>query len=183
MVPDHSPLHHAERHATGRLLQCEAINTSIQIRFAQLRNDAEIRRSHMFHGRYENIYLDLPRIPELKPVVELANSYARQLLGPTPLKSGFWFNDMGPGAITTLHSHEENDELLSCVYYICAPRRSGRLLLHHDDTLTGIAPKPGLFVFFPPDLPHEVEVNDSDQTRLSVAFNFGPVEAQADDVD
>jgi isopenicillin N synthase-like dioxygenase len=35
-------------------------------------------------------------------------------------------------------------------------------------------PKAGHFLFFPPSLPHRVEVNRSAEQRLSIAFNLGP---------
>lgn len=33
-----------------------------------------------------------------------------------------------------------------------------------------------MFLFFPPSLSHRVEVNRSEELRLSLAFNFGPVQ-------
>ena len=81
---------------------------------------------------------------------------------------------MQPGQRPSLHSHEELDERLSAVYYVTCADDSGRLILHDDEAQILVTPRPGLLVFFPPDLPHEVEENRSDQTRLSVAFNFGP---------
>jgi ectoine hydroxylase-related dioxygenase (phytanoyl-CoA dioxygenase family) len=39
-----------------------------------------------------------------------------------------------------------------------------------------VMPKAGNFLFFPPTLLHRVEVNRSDEQRLSIAFNLGPLE-------
>lgn len=173
MNPDYSPLRHAKYYSTGKLPEHEDINSAIRTRFDRLRDDPVLRRTHMLNGRYENIYLDLARIPELKSVVSVAYTYAQQLLHRKSLKYGFWFNEMGPGSLTTLHTHEENEELLSCVYYLSAPEHSGRLVLHDEGESLTIEPQSGLFVFFKPDLAHEVETNRSTKVRLSVAFNFG----------
>lgn len=174
MYPEYSCLSPFDRHSIGSLLACEDINKAIRMRYDSLRNDEDLRRTHNLFGRYENVYIDLGRIPEIQPVVTVATHYAKLLLQRKSLKFGFWFNEMPPGTLTSLHTHDELDELLSCVYYVSAASDSGRLLLHLDDETLTIKPRPGLFVLFPPDVPHEVEINRSAEIRLSVAFNFGP---------
>jgi hypothetical protein len=128
----------------------------------------------MFAGRFENIYVPRQRLPELSALSDFVLAAASQILHKSPLRHGFWFNEMHPGHHTTLHSHEEDDELLSAVCYLQCPENSGRLILHDDDAQIVVTPRPGLVVLFPPDLPHEVEENASRETRLSLAFNFGP---------
>ena len=173
MNPDCTPLRGLQHYATGNLLAHEEVNAAIRARFERLRDDPDLRRTHKWHGRYENVYIDLTRIPQLEPVVSTAYCYAQQLLRRHSLRYGFWFNEMGPGSLTSLHTHEENEELLSCVYYVSAPPHSGRLVLQAEGGSLTIEPQSGQFVFFKPDLPHEVETNRSTEIRLSVAFNFG----------
>jgi ectoine hydroxylase-related dioxygenase (phytanoyl-CoA dioxygenase family) len=86
---------------------------------------------------------------------------------------GFWFNAMQPGDKTARHNHDEEDELLSCVYYITAPQQSGDLLLFDREETLRVTPEAGKLVLFSPKLAHAVDENRSDQQRLSVAFNFG----------
>jgi predicted 2-oxoglutarate/Fe(II)-dependent dioxygenase YbiX len=81
---------------------------------------------------------------------------------------------MGPGHRTSLHTHDEHDELLSAVYYVTAPQDSGDLVIEDTPVTIRVRPEAGLMVLFPPDAPHAVEENASDRDRLSVAFNFGP---------
>jgi oxalate decarboxylase/phosphoglucose isomerase-like protein (cupin superfamily) len=81
---------------------------------------------------------------------------------------------MGSGESTSEHIHDENDELLSAVYYVAAPELSGDLLLYDGPLTIRVAPVPGTFLFFPPDLPHAVETNLSPRLRLSLGINFGP---------
>lgn len=158
----------------AELEQAEGINRALIDAFSREKNAPDVRRSHHFMGRFENTYIPAQRLPELQPLAGFAQQMAAQVLGRAPLRQGFWFNEMPPGHRTTLHSHEEDDELLSGVYYLVCPAHSGRLILHDDDALITITPRPGLLVLFPPDLPHEVEENRSRETRLSIAFNFGP---------
>ena len=134
----------------------------------------DIKRTHMFDGRFENIYIPRQRLPELAPLSDFVLASATRILQRDRLRHGFWFNEMPPGHKTTLHSHEEDDELLSAVCYLRCPENSGRLILHDDEAQIVVDPRPGLAVLFPPDLPHEVEYNAGAGTRLSVAFNFGP---------
>lgn len=153
-------------------------NARLTEQFHQARDAGEIRQTHHFHGRFENTYIPASQVPALAAILAVAHDHATRILGRHDLKSGFWFNEMGPGHRTSLHSHEESDELLSAVYYIEVPEASGNLLLHGDTGIVSIEPRAGLMVLFDPGLPHEVEVNRSDATRLSVAMNFGPAEEE-----
>jgi hypothetical protein len=163
-----SPIRFAE------LDEATAVNAALMAAFAREAADPATRRTHHFGGRYENTYVALERIPELVPVHDFALQAARQLLARTHLRQGFWFNEMHPGQRTTPHDHTGGDELLSGVYYVNCPADSGRLVLHDDEAVITVTPRPGLLVLFPPDLPHEVEEHRGQGTRLSVAFNFGP---------
>lgn len=151
-----------------------ALNAALAAEFAALGDHPGIRRSHAFHGRFENTYVPAELLPSFAPLADWVVGQARAALGRDELRWGFWFNEMGPGHRTSLHAHEEDDELLSAVYYIQVPPQSGRLVLWQDDRDFRIEPEPGMLLMFPPQLPHEVEENRSDATRLSVAFNFGP---------
>ena len=155
----------------------DAINTPLLIAYKKQSAGSAVRRTHHFHGRFENTYLDRETLPEAEPVIDFALSAARHCLGVNRLHLGFWFNEMHPGHQTSLHDHSELDELLSAVYYVTAPPQSGRLRLRDEPCDLLITPHAGLLVLFPPDIPHDVEVNASDQMRLSIAFNFGPPDA------
>ncbi|NNL06612.1 MAG: hypothetical protein HKO86_02725 [Gammaproteobacteria bacterium] len=149
------------------------LNRTLFEGFLRHRDDADIKRTHLFHGRYENIYLTAEQIPELEQLVAEACDHASRIAGINDLKAGYWFNYMPPGAVTTAHSHDDDDELLSAVYYIRVPDNSGQLLIHDNDKRHVITPREGMFVFFAPDVVHEVSSNMSTRDRLSIAFNFG----------
>lgn len=153
----------------------EELNQRLLNEFWSLYDHADTRRSHFFHGRFENLYIDRSRTPTVLPLIAAAEQAAQLILcRPGPLRCGHWFNLMGPGHRTSLHTHEEDDELLSAVYYVTMPEHSGDLVLESSPFTIRLHPSPGMLACFPPHLPHAVERNESDQDRLSVAFNFGP---------
>ena len=106
------------------------INSAIEAGFLKHHNNTNIRKTHLFAGRYENIYLNEQHIPALKPLINEAVQRAEDFLGIKNLRAGYWFNYMPPGATTTLHTHDDDDELLSCVYYIKVQENSGNLIIY-----------------------------------------------------
>ncbi len=147
---------------------------SIVADFHRWRDAPDTRKTHLFGGRYENIYIDRARVPALAPVLQTAVAAATAITAATqPLRVGFWFNAMGPGQATTLHTHDDDDELLSGVFYVTVPENSGDLLLGRDGAQAAIAPIESAFVFFSPSLPHAVDANRSSALRLSIGMNFG----------
>lgn len=133
-------------------------------------------RTHYINDRFENLYVEPDDLPGLQEILDSILSLSAQYSGndSKELRLGFWLNAMQPGDSTSLHSHDDNDELLSGVYYLSAPADSGDLVTYHGDQQKRISPRAGLLVLFPPDIPHGVTENHSDQLRLSLAFNIGP---------
>lgn len=152
----------------------EQLNDAITQGFLKHRDNPD-RQSHFFHGRFENIYIDQTKIPALKILFKCARHAASKILDrpAEKLKYGFWFNQMYPGHITTPHSHDDDNELLSCVYYCQVPEHSGNLILHTADGEKCITPKVGMLAYFHPTMVHEVTENQSSSNRLSLAMNFG----------
>ena len=140
-------------------------------------DDESTRKSHHFFGRYENIYISSDNIPALDSVISAVKNLSGEILNcPTEkLKAGLWFNVMNPGDKTTRHQHDDDDELLSAVYYIQVAENSGKLLIGKNAVATEVTPEEGMFVFFSPNMPHEVSENMSDQCRISLGINIGPV--------
>ena len=158
---------------------CFDVNKKILEKYKQLSDDDFKEKTHLFNGRYENIYIEVNKIPELEFIVNTALEQAASILKlkKENLASGFWLNEMNAGDVTTAHTHDDDDELLSCVYYIKIPQDSGNLIITENNKTHTITPEEGCFVFFSPDTLHEVSKNKSTQSRLSIAFNFGLVRA------
>ena len=177
MEPRQSPsLYTNSRIHIGFAPEAEDLNRRILNAYVALEEQDLLRRTHFFGGRYENLYLERNRISEIARVLERAEDFARGILHrpDEALRCGFWLNDMGPGHVTTQHTHEEDDELLSGVYYVQVPPNSGQLLILDQRIRTQVQPEAGMFVFFAPEVLHSVGENRSTETRLSIGMNFGP---------
>ena len=160
------------------LREPDNLNTSLYARFMELSGTERIRQTHHFAGRFENIYIEEADIPDIATVLNMVKQQAGQLLGVEAdrLKAGFWFNAMEAGHRTLPHHHDENDELLSAVYYIRVPEDSGDLILHDENRKVCIHPREGKLVMFAPNVLHEVTSHLGSGLRLSVAINIGPAE-------
>jgi uncharacterized protein (TIGR02466 family) len=108
-----------------------------------------------------------------------------------------WINIFKPGAQEAQHSHDGS--LLSCSYYVEAPKDCGCIVLpdpigarrsHREFTKTAgsnlptrreiaVEPQPGRLVMFESWMPHYVQCNKSDQVRISIAMNLREAPAQA----
>jgi len=159
--------------------QSDRLNARLYDRFMALLETGRTRQTHFFAGRFENIYIDAADIPEIAVVLNVLRQQAGQLLGipVDKLKVGFWFNAMQAGHRTSLHHHDENDELLSAAYYIRVPGNSGNLVLHEGDRQVSIQPEEGKLVMFGPAVLHEVTDHLGSGLRLSVGMNVGPADA------
>jgi hypothetical protein len=154
----------------------EMLNRNILQGYMKLREQDFLKRTHFFCGRYENLYLQKNEIPAIEQVMRQAERYAADVLKRPveSIRSGFWINDMGPGEETTRHDHDENDELLSGVYYVKVPEQSGNLCILDAYSRTEVASRAGMFVFFAPEVQHSVSKNHSQERRISIGMNFGP---------
>ncbi len=159
-------------------------NKALESAYMAIKDSSESVKTHYLGGRFENIYIDRGRIPSLAELLDEAIQYASQILdtyknSDLKLKVGFWFNEMQAGHKTSAHTHDEDDELLSGVYYINVPESSGNLVLgdttKESDECVSITPIAGEFIFFSPRLLHAVDENESGQMRLSIGMNFGSV--------
>ena len=162
--------------------KCALLNNRLAQEILELNDEQIVRKTHYFAGRYENIYVDKNTIPELKTLVECAHQYAAEIVGRPreELKIGFWINIMQQGHTTTLHRHDDSDELLSCVYYVKVPEGSGEFVYQLNNEKHSVEPQEGVFLFFSPALLHEVTEHQSSEPRISIAFNVGPLEAEED---
>lgn len=162
----------------GECLDCEALNATLCARIELLTESKIFHRSHFLGGRHENLYVLPDAIPEIRVILDLAIAQAAHILcrAKKELILGWWLNIMQPGDITYPHTHDDADELLAGVYYIEVPPGSGKLLLKDGQQYAEMEPQAGMFVFFRPDVLHEVTRNESDRPRISIGFNVGPAQ-------
>ena len=100
-----------------------------------------------------------------------------------------WVNINGPGHWNALHNHLDEQCLLSGVFYVRCPPKSGDIFFYDPRYLSSVGthfryynqgdggylaltPKDNMLLFFPPSLFHMVSPNMSQQERCSIAFNI-----------
>jgi uncharacterized protein (TIGR02466 family) len=90
-----------------------------------------------------------------------------------------WFNVNTPGAFNHVHVHPGS--LLSGVLWIKTPKGSGDLMFRDPSEMNNYClgvncvafpPKEGTMILFPSHVPHNVGVNESEETRISLSFNL-----------
>lgn len=154
---------------------CSDMNAAVVSGYGDAMKSGQVRKSHLFAGRYENIYIHREAIPALQLLIPFWINAAASVLNKNAddLRCGFWFNEMSPGDVTQPHSHDDDDEWLSGVYYLVVPEHAGDLILHDSDERFTIQPEAGKLVLFSSSGVHEVTENHSQETRLSIGINFG----------
>lgn len=154
--------------------QTAASNQAIIKQYRQLLAADKANKTHFFEGRFENIYIERALLSSAHALFdEILHAAENIVQADKPLRMGFWFNEMQPGHRTVAHTHDDDDELLSGVYYLSVPKGSGDLLLGKGAEQVQLTPKAGECIFFAPDLVHEVLPNQSNEMRLSIGMNFG----------
>jgi uncharacterized protein (TIGR02466 family) len=117
--------------------------------------------------------------------------YKQEIMEFEPVLGNMWANINPPGGYNIPHIHPNS--LWSGVYYVKTPNNCGSLILDDPKTQShmmipkrksGIIPpsflwkqieyipKAGRLIMFPSWLNHWVNPNKSDDTRISVSFNF-----------
>ena len=155
---------------------CSSVNKDLCAALRRHFVSGTLRGTHYFEGRYENLYLDRDAVPAVEPILRFAATCAALVLRRPQrhLRCGFWFNRMMSGDVTGRHAHDDDQELISGVYYVNAPPGSGRLVLDvpHGPPVY-IDPLPGRLLLFAPDAAHQVERGVFTGTRISIGMNFG----------
>jgi hypothetical protein len=154
---------------------CFAVNDALAQQVLALENSDAATRTHLFAGRYENVYIPSDKLEHISIILNHALELASDILDVDceSLAIGFWFNIMRQGDVTLPHTHDDYDELLSGTYYIKVPDANSRLILTINNKEQAVEPREGMFVVFHPATLHEVSENPSADPRISIGFNIG----------
>lgn len=157
-------------------LSASQLSTIDQYLQTLLQQDSDtLNQTHFFHDRFENIYLEDCDNTDLNTLMDESLGYCAELLAVNKdeLDIGYWFNLMAPGHVTTLHTHDNLNELISGVVYLTVPEDSGNLVLQMDNEEISLEPVTGNYIFFNPETPHLVTQNKASTHRLSIGMNIG----------
>ena len=81
-----------------------------------------------------------------------------------------WFNINSKNAHHRWHSHGGASTI--GIFYIKIPNNSGNIEFRHNKEIQSIAPYEGLLLIAPAGMEHQVLPNNSNEDRISMAFNL-----------
>jgi len=147
-------------------------------------NSAKLQYSHKIKGRWENQYIDIELVPDIKNIFQKACQLSKKILNKPVIvpnkslglnKDEFWFNCSKPGESTGWHDHKEKASL-SAVFYLNVSQKSGDIQFRFKDKKKWkyhkIKPKKNDLILFDSSLEHSVNENESQNNRISLAFNI-----------
>ena len=155
-------------------------------------NKENLTFSHKINGRWENQYLSIDHVPQLKKIFHFACKVGKKIIGKplvVPFKEmglpmdEFWFNIARPGESTGWHDHKDRS-VLSGVYYLKVPDNAGDILFRKRDkdkiVEWNIRSETGKLILFHSNIEHSVTINKSNHDRISIAFNLFSLPLQID---
>ena len=155
-------------------------------------NKENLTFSHKINGRWENQYLSIDHVPQLKKIFHFACKVGKKIIGKplvVPYKEmglpmdEFWFNIARPGESTGWHDHKDRS-VLSGVYYLKIPDNAGDILFRKRDkdkiVEWNIRSETGKLILFHSNIEHSVKINKSNHDRISIAFNLFSLPLQID---
>lgn len=81
----------------------------------------------------------------------------------------YWVNKYVTGSFQEPHKHIGGRNIMSWCYFVSVPQDGGRFKVTKTEELLG---EEGQLLFFPPEMSHSVTVNNSEETRITVAGNI-----------
>ena len=161
-----------------------------------------VRKSNAgFQGYHSKDIRNLDNLPGtnqlLKQIISAVNTIHNISRKGNPQLTNFWINISGKGSSNTPHTH--SGLTYSGVFFIKVPEemKGGRFLFYrnfneadfistgymghfkegyqmkgYDYPINTILPKENMLIVFPSWVPHAVEINLSDEERISLSFNF-----------
>jgi len=132
------------------------------------------------NGGYQSTVESIINNPLYFPIISKLNNFIQNFeKNPNIRIQSIWVNISPKGAYNSAHVHTSdvhNFENISGVLYLQTPINSGNFIgynpLHPSIQGIHITPKPGQLLLFSQYLLHSVEPNQSDEDRISIAFNF-----------
>ena len=147
-------------------------------------NKNNITYSHKINGRWENQYLSIQFLPQIKKIFHFACKVGKEMIDRSliiPHKEmglpmdEFWFNIASPGESTGWHDHKDRS-LLSGVYYLKVPENAGNINFREKNgdqfREWQIRSQTGKMILFHSNMEHSVSKNKSSENRISIAFNL-----------
>ncbi len=132
----------------------------------ELKNNSNSKLRSNILGWQSKQYSDSTDIPWIANFLKECCSVANI----SKIPSAFWFNISPKHAHHRWHSHGGASAI--GIFYIQIPQDSGNIEFKHNNTVISITPYEGLLLIAPAGIEHQVLANNSEENRISMAFNF-----------
>lgn len=143
----------------------------------------EVGRKSSVNGfQTKEIYdVDDILIPLFNQISNIAYTNCKDIIGLMELQLGYyWININGNGSYNEKHHHmgsnpnSKKQSILSGVFYLNIPYGdSGNIVFSvKDKSEVSIKPENGDLLLFSPAMIHRVESNNTNEERISIAFNY-----------
>jgi hypothetical protein len=120
-------------------------------------------------------------IPLFSEISNIINANCKQIIGSVEVELGYyWVNINGRDSYNEKHHHMGNkpnskkQSILSGVFYLNVPEGdAGNIIFtNKDGSESSIHPINGDLLLFSPSMIHRVETNNTNEERISLAFNY-----------
>lgn len=102
-----------------------------------------------------------------------ASVYDQVIFTAGKMGATYWFNINSGNDYNEWHDHDRGTggEMCGCLY-IQTPSKGGTFEYDHNGEIKSITPTPGMLILFPDFIKHRVTPNETNEKRISMAFNF-----------
>ena len=157
-------------------------NKSIEKYILDIKNNNKGRKVSNQGGWQDFLDENDPIFGDLLNSIQVASKSFELKPGRKKVSPQIWGNINNRGNWNNLHEH--NGAFVSGVYYVKYPKDSGCLILRDPRTIIltpesaetdkhiTILPQEGLLFLFPGYLEHMVTPSETDESRISIAFNL-----------
>jgi hypothetical protein len=164
----------------------QSIDLNPILQYAYYLKDSEfgmVGKKSSVNGFQTNEMYDMDLIvkPLFNNISDIVNTNCKELASNIKLNLGYyWININGNGSYNEKHHHMGNSangkrqSIVSGVFYLNVPDGdSGNIVFAQNNKESiSIKPKTGDLLLFSPSLIHNVEINNTMEDRISIAFNF-----------
>jgi hypothetical protein len=140
------------------------------------------RKSSVNGFQTEEIYeTDSIVVPLFNYISDVIDLNCKEMVGRVELELGYyWININGKGSYNEKHNHmgtspnSKKQSILSGVFYLNIPNGDSGNIIFSEKNGNEISIKPdnGDLLLFPPEMIHRVEPNNTNEERISIAFNY-----------
>ena len=181
--PLHEPIFEDFIHTVDIDADLKGIDSALRQDREGAQKSEEVSNVGGYHSRsfYTGEFRSAPVEELVRGVMWYANRMFREIKADTEVKNyEWWYMINRRGNYNDAHCHGHSS--LTAVYYVAAPENCGDIVVMRTDggmynpmvrqLSVQVKPEAGRLVLFPGHLVHYVQPSESDEERISMAFNI-----------